>query len=141
MKLFLVVALTILCACGEDPTTPSNVSLIGSWTSASENLFTLSDIRMEVNQQDTGIVKGHWFAHSTGGNAGCAVATPCDGDGFVVGRNTISRVEIELLGAGKFDGRLVDDHTLRGTFALGDRYDTVTFTRKSLTPSITMVTR
>jgi hypothetical protein len=141
MKLILAFTLLIACACAEDPTTPSNVSLIGSWSSASVNLFTLSDIRMELNQQDTGIVKGKWFAKGTGGNGGCPVGTPCDGDGFVVGRSTISRVEIELLGAGKFDGRLVDDQTLRGTFALGDRYDTVTFTRKSLTPQITMVTR
>ena len=141
MKLFLAIALIAACACAEDPTTPSNVSLIGSWTSTSKNLFTLSDIRMELNQQDTGVVKGKWFAKGTGGNGGCPVATPCDAFGFVVGRNTISRVEIELLGAGKFDGRLVDPQTLRGTFALGSGYDTVTFTRKSLTPSITAGTR
>lgn len=141
MRLFLAIALLAACACAEDPTTPSNVSLIGSWTSTSKNLFTLSDIRMELNEQDTGVVKGKWFAKGTGGNGGCAVATPCDGFGFVVGRNTISRVEIELLGAGKFDGRLVDAQTLRGTFALGSSYDTVTFTRKSLTPSITVGTR
>jgi len=141
MKLILTFALIVACACSPEPTTPSNVSLIGSWSSPSKNLFTLSNIRMELNQQDTGVVKGKWFAKGTGGNGGCPDKTPCDGNGFVVGRNTISRVEIELLGAGKFDGRLVDDHTLRGTFALGSDYDTVTFSRTSLTPAVTVVTR
>lgn len=135
MKLFLTFALILACACAQEPSTPSDVSLIGSWSSPSVNLFTLSNIKMELNQQDTGIVRGKWTAHSTGGNAGCLVGVPCDGFGHIVGRSTVSRIEIELLGAGKFDGRLVDERTMRGIFALGDRYDTITFSRVSLVPA------
>lgn len=141
MKLFLAIALILACACAEEPNTPSNVSLVGSWRAPGANLFTLSNFRMELNEQDTGIVRGKWFAHSTGGGAGCPANKACDGFGFVVGRTTISRVEIELLGAGRFDGRLVDGNTLRGVFEVGSDFDTMTFSRTSITPSLTRVAR
>ena len=141
MKLFLSISLIIACACAEEPNTPSNVSLIGSWRGPETTIFTLSNFRMELNEQDTGIVRGKWFAHSTGGGAGCPAATPCDGFGFIVGRTTVSGVEIELLGAGRFDGRLVDGNTLRGAFEVGGNFETMTFQRTSVTPSVTKVVR
>jgi hypothetical protein len=141
MRIIVALVVVIACACAEEPSSPSSVSLIGSWSSPAVNLYTLSNIRMELNQQDTGIVRGKWTASGTGGNGGCAVATPCNASGSVVGRSTVSHVEIELLGAGKFEGRLVDSSTLEGVFELGSDIKPMIFNRTSLTPAASMVTR
>ena len=141
MKLIIALVVLIACACAEEPSAPSNVSLIGSWSSPAVNLYGLSNIRMDLNQQDTGIVRGKWSAKGTGGNGGCAVATPCDASGFVVGRTTVSHVEIELLGAGKFEGRLVDSSTLEGVFELNSDIQPMILKRTSLTPAASRAAR
>jgi hypothetical protein len=129
----LTILLIAACACAEEPNTPSDVSLIGTWKAPNANLFTLSNIRMELNQQDTGIVHGSWFARGSGGGEACPSGKPCDASGVVVGRSTIAKLSIELLGAGRFEGRLVDPGTMRGVLEVGNDYDTITFSRTSLT--------
>jgi hypothetical protein len=145
MRLIAVLLAVLICACAEEPSTPSDVSLIGSWSSPAVDIYSLSNIRMDLNQQDTGIVRGKWTATGTGGTAACSagtpVGTPCNAFGSVVGRSTVSHVEIELLGAAKFEGRLVDNSTLRGVFELGDEIQPMIFNRTSLTPAATVVTR
>ena len=86
-------------------------------------------MRMEVVQEPRGIVSGTWFAHGDGGRGGCAAATPCDTSGSLIGRNTVSQVQIELLGAGRFEGAQVETDKLRGIFAAGESFDTITFKR------------
>ena len=83
---------------------------------------------------------GTWSARGTGGGGGCPVATPCDAKGDLIGRNTVALVEIELLGAGKFEGVLLEPDQLRGIFAVGEAYDTITF-RKSSNAVSTRVTQ
>lgn len=134
MKL-IIAALILTAACAPEPTTPADSNLAGSWTAPSANLFTLSKIRMEMIQEPKGVVSGKWFAHGSGGFAGCPSFTPCDTSGDLIGRNTVAQVEIALIAAGKFEGVLVENDKLRGIFAVGDGYDTITFNRVSSTPA------
>ena len=133
----LVIGLTST-ACGPDPTTPATTNLAGSW-SAKAHLFALSNIRIEMIQEPNGIVSGKWFADGDGGGGGCLPAVPCKAFGNLIGTNTVSQVGIELLGAGRFDGVLLQGTTLRGTFTVSTSYDTITFVRKSATPSLNRV--
>lgn len=122
------VAMFLAAACAPEPTTPATTDLGGRW-SANAHLYTLSDIRMNLVQEPRGIVSGGWTAKGDGGGGGCRPSVPCDAFGNLIGRNTISQVEIELLGAGKFEGALVEPGRLRGILVVGTSYDTITFLR------------
>jgi len=135
MRLIIAAFVLLVSACADEPLTPSNVSLIGKWEAPNWNLFFISDLKVFINQQDTGIVHGGWTAKGSGGNGGCDVGKPCDAFGNLIGRNTVSVVELEILGRGRFDGRLVKPNRLRGTMQFDQAYDTITFIRTSLTPS------
>lgn len=116
-----------MTACAPEPTTPAD-TLGGVWT-ANAHLYTLSNFRLEILQEPNGIVSGKWFAKGDGGGGGCPVATPCNATGDLIGRNTVAQVEFELKGAGKFEGALLERNKLRGLFAVGTSYDTITFNR------------
>ena len=123
----------LLCgivSCAPEPTTPADTSLAGTWT-ANAHLYSLSDFRLELIQEPQGIVSGMWFAKGDGGGGGCPVSTPCDAFGNLIGRNTIAQVELELLGAGKFEGALLEADRLRGIFSVNAAYDTITFRKIS----------
>ena len=131
----VVAALTCaVLACAPEPTTPADTSLAGTWT-ANAHLYTLSNFRMELVQEPNGIVSGMWFAKGDGGGGGCLPATPCNAFGNLIGRNTVAQVELELLGAGRFEGVLVESNRMRGIFAVQEAYDTITFTKSSNTVS------
>ena len=120
-------------ACAPEPTTPADTNLGGVWAS-NARLFTLSEFRMNLVQEPRGVISGGWTAKGEGGGGGCAVGVPCNASGLVIGRNTIAQVEIELLGAGKFEGGLVEPDKMRGIFAIAADYDTITFVRTSPCP-------
>jgi hypothetical protein len=115
-----------MVSCAPEPTTPANTNLSGLWKSDA-HLFALSQFKLTLTQEPQGIVSGGWAAKSDGGSGGCQ--TPCDAFGLLIGRNMVSQVELELLGAGKFEGTLVDRNRLRGIFAVGTGYDTITFVK------------
>ncbi|MDO8501564.1 MAG: hypothetical protein Q7S20_06950 [Gemmatimonadaceae bacterium] len=117
-------------ACAPEPTTPATSNLAGVWT-ANAHLYTLSNFRLELIQEPQGIVSGKWSARGDGGGGGCYPDIPCDAFGNLIGRNTIAQVELELLGAGKFEGALVEPDRMRGIFAVNTSYDTITFVRSS----------
>lgn len=118
----------LILACAPEPTKPADSNLGGVWTS-SAHLFSLSQFKLTLIQEPAGIVSGGWAAKGDGGGGGCLPETPCDAYGFLIGRNMVSKVELELLGAGKFEGTLVEPNRMRGIFAVGLGYDTITFTR------------
>jgi len=122
--------LLAVMACAPEPTTPATTDLGGSWTS-SARLSTLSNLRMNLVQEPRGLVSGGWTAKGEGGGGGCSPSTPCNASGHLIGRNTIARVELELLGAGKFEGVLAEQDRLRGAFLAGTAADTITFFRIS----------
>ena len=88
---------------------------------------------MQIVQEPKGIVSGKWFATSVGGGGGCTPTNPppCSISGDLIGRNTVSQVEIDLIPAGKFEGQFEENSRLRGIFAVGDGYDTITFNRSA----------
>src|SRR5512141_2929428 len=128
MRLKVLPLLATFAACAPEPTTPADTSLAGVWT-ANAHLYTLSNFRRDLVQEPKGIVSGSWSAKGDGGGGGCREATPCDAFGQLIGRNTVAQVELELLGAGRFEGVLVEPNRLRGVFAVGTGYDTITFNR------------
>lgn len=125
---FTLVAL----GCAPEPTEPASTNLAGVWK-ADAHLYTLSNFRLEMIQEPQGIVSGMWFADGDGGGGGCLEGVPCKAFGNLIGRNTVSQVELELLGAGKFEGVLKQGSTMRGTFSVELNYDTITFVRTSAT--------
>jgi hypothetical protein len=118
----------LFTACAPEPTSPADTDLGGLWTS-NANMFSLSEIRMNLIQEPRGIVSGTWSAKGSGGRGGCAPNVPCNASGQIIGRNTVSQVQIELLGAGKFEGGLVELNKLRGVFVIVNDYDTISFAR------------
>jgi hypothetical protein len=131
MRIISAIALIVtVAACGPEPNTPSDESLAGVWIS-SAHLYSLSNFRMTLIQEPKGIVSGTWTAKGDGGNGGCLPATPCNATGNVIGLNTVAQVEIALIGAGRFEGALLEQNRLRGIFAVGASYDTITFMRTS----------
>jgi hypothetical protein len=86
---------------------------------------------MTIIQESQGIVSGTWTARGAGGAGGCKPSIPCDASGSLIGRNTVSKADIELLGAASFEGVLVAPAKLRGALLFGPSYDTITFNRIS----------
>jgi hypothetical protein len=132
MKLSLSLILLCTIACAPEPTDPSSTSLAGTWTS-SAHVFALSNIRMSLIQEPQGIVSGAWTAKRDAGSGNCTQTPSCSVSGDLIGRNTVSQVEIQVLGAGRFEGGLVESNSMRGIFAVQDAYDTITFVRSAST--------
>ena len=123
MRLNLLVLLLALTACAPEPTTPSDKSLAGTWNSGN-HVFTISSVRLSLVQEPEGVVSGEWSIKVDDGT---------QRSGSVIGRNTVAQVEIELLGLGQFEGVLVETNTLRGVFAIGEHFETITFVRGAAT--------
>ena len=116
----------LLSSCAPEPTDPATTDISGVWTSDA-HLFALSQIKLTLTQEPAGIVSGGWSAKSDGNSGGCA--EPCDASGLLIGRNMVSQVELELLGAGKFEGTLIERNRLRGILAVGTGYAPITFVK------------
>jgi hypothetical protein len=122
-------------ACAPEPTSPADTDLGGVWT-ATAHLYTLSNFRLEIVQESQGIVSGKWSAKRDGDGTGCQTGTLCDSGGDLIGRNSVSQVEIQLFGAGRFEGVLIQPNQLRGIYAVNESYDIIVFNRTSTTVSI-----
>jgi len=120
----------LITACAPEPTTPSTVDIGGVWTSDA-HLFALSQFKLTLVQEPKGIVSGGWAAHGDGGAGGCAPNVPCEASGHLIGLNTVAKINLELLGAGSFEGALLEPTKLRGAFTAPSGFDTITFTRIS----------
>jgi hypothetical protein len=112
--------------CAPEPSAPATIDLGGVWTS-NAHLFSFSQIKLTLVQETKGIVSGGWSARGDGGAGGCAPGVPCDAFGNLIGVNTVSKVNLELLGAGSFEGVLMEPTRLRGAFSTPGGYDTITF--------------
>jgi hypothetical protein len=130
--IILTLGLVVLgIACAPEPTEiDTNIDVGGVWTS-NAHLFGLSQIGMKLVQEKKGIVSGTWTAKGDGGTGGCPPDVPCDASGTVIGLNTVSKSDIELLGAATFEGVLVEPGILRGALIHPIGYDTITFIRTS----------
>lgn len=129
MRIIPAIAIAIaLAACAPEPNSPSDESLAGVWTS-NARLYSLSNFRLNLIQEPRGIVSGTWTAKRDNAPINCLPLTTCNSSGEVIGRNTVAQVEIQLIGAGRFEGSLLEQNRLRGIYAVGESYDTITFVR------------
>jgi hypothetical protein len=122
----IAMSAMLTAGCAPEPTTPSTTDIGGVWTS-NAHLFSLSQFRLTLVQEANGIVSGGWSARGDGGAGGCAPSIPCDASGLLIGLNTVSKINLELLGAGSFEGVLIEPTRLRGAFSAPAGYDTITF--------------
>lgn len=122
----IIGSLMIAAGCAPEPSAPATTSLGGVWT-ANAHLFSFSQFKLTLVQEPNGIVSGGWSARGDGGAGGCAPSVPCDAFGNLIGVNTVSKVNLELLGAGSFEGVLTEPTRLRGAFSAPAGYDTITF--------------
>lgn len=114
-------------ACGREPTDPSRTDLSGVWRSSDRDLY-ITNIRMTLIQPSPGVVTGKWVADGRTDNF-CTPGVPCGDSSVVSGRNEVSQVVLELLGAGTFVGELAKQDTLKGIIrSQGTNYH-VTFAR------------
>lgn len=121
-------SLLIAVGCAPEPSAPATTKLEGVWA-ANAHLFSFSQLKLTLVQEPKGIVSGGWTARGDGGAGGCAVGVPCDASGNIIGVNLVSKVALEILGAGSFEGVLIEPTRLRGTFSAPGGYDTITFIR------------
>lgn len=115
-------------ACGRLPTDPSRSDLSGNWNSFDRDLY-ITNIQLRMIQPVPGRVEGRWTAQGrVDGN--CPPVVPCGDSGILRGRNEVSQVVLEILGAGDFVGELVKQDTLKGIIRSSGLNFHVTFGRQ-----------
>ena len=121
------VMLVVAVACGRDPTAPSSRSITGQWRSFDRDLY-ITNIRLSLLEPSPGVVTGKWTADGRTDNL-CTAGVVCGDSSVVSGRNEVSQVVLELLGAGTFVGQWAAQDTLQGIIrSQGTNYH-VTFAR------------
>ena len=113
-------------ACGPALSEPSSHNISGRWSTAA-TIGPLSQILVDVTQQADGTIQGHWSGKANPPDAPCPPALGPAPTGGVNGSNTVFSVRWALLGAGDFQGQIIDDHTLRGSLTSCDAVYAVTF--------------
>lgn len=107
-----ITAIAFTAACGAEPTDPSKVDMTGIWRSFDRDQF-ITNIVLTLAQPAPGVVTGKWRADGRTDNV-CTPGVTCADSSIVVGRNEISQVVLELLGAGTFVGELAGPDSLKG---------------------------
>ena len=113
--------------CGREPTDPSRTNIAGTWQSFDRDLY-IRNIRMVLVESQPGVVAGQWTADGRTDNA-CTPGVPCRDSSIIRGRNDVSQVVLELLGAGTFVGERPKKDLLRGIIRSENQNFHVTFTR------------
>jgi hypothetical protein len=123
----LVTMTGLAVACGREPTDPSRTDLAGIWQSFDRDLY-IYNIQMVIIEPQPGVVVGKWTAEGRVDNR-CNVGLPCRDSSIIRGRNEVSQVVLELLGAGTFVGERPKRDLLRGIIRSQGQNFHVTFTR------------
>jgi hypothetical protein len=126
---FLAIAAVLIAGagCGREPTDPSRTNIAGIWQSFDRDLY-IRNIRMVIIESQPGVVAGQWTADGRTDNA-CTPGVPCRDSSIIRGRNDVSQVVLELLGAGTFVGERPEKDLLRGIIRSENQNFHVTFTR------------
>jgi hypothetical protein len=115
-------------ACGPPLTDPSSENITGRWGTA-DKFGPLSDMNLEITQGADGKVVGKWTAVVPGPRPVCPPELDANATGPVSGTNTVFEIRLAMLGAGDFQGQVVDENTLRGSFDSCANTYLSTFTR------------
>ena len=126
---FLAILAVLIAGagCGREPTDPSRTNIAGVWQSFDQDLY-LRNIRMVLVETQPGLVAGQWTADGRIDNV-CVPKVPCRDSGLIRGRNEVSQVVLEILGAGDFVGERPKKDLLRGIIRSETQNFHVTFTR------------
>lgn len=119
--------MVVAAGCGREPTDPSRTSLAGVWQSFDRDLY-ISNIRMVMIEPQPGVVVGQWTADGRTDNL-CTPGVPCRDSSIIRGRNEVSQIVLELLGAGTFVGERPKSDLLKGIIRSENQNFHVTFTR------------
>jgi hypothetical protein len=112
-------------ACGPSLTQPSSQDISGHWATT-DAIGPLADVQLTVTQRPDGTVSGQWSARVSQANVSCPPELGTNPTGSVSGTNTILEVRLSFLGAGDFQGQVVDGETLEGSFvSCSDAYAVV----------------
>ena len=123
---FLALATFGLLACGPSLSEPSSHDISGRWSSATA-IGPVTQIVVDVKQQAGGIIEGQWSGKVSQPNVPCPPDLGLAPTGGVNGTNAVLGVRWALLGVGDFQGQIIDDHTLRGSFTSCDVIFAITF--------------
>jgi len=110
----LVALLATAAACSKDPNAPdATTSLTGRWlTSDTVEVFTAFDVHLSQNAQ--GLISGNWVGKTRITNGQCDAIFTCAPANIVFGSNLSLGVELQILGAGLFNGQLVTKTEIEG---------------------------
>jgi hypothetical protein len=112
---WVLLVIAVLEACGPSLTQPSSEDISGRWATT-EPIGILSDVQISITQLRDGTVSGEWSATTLSPNPSCPPDLGPSPIGSVSGTNTVLGVYLSLLGAGDFEGQIVDSETLEGSF-------------------------
>ena len=118
----------LVASCGPELTRPAEINLTGAW-STTATIPPITNIQMRLNQSADGTVNGDWSGKSSIANPRCPPDLGLNPANIVTGKNTVLEVSFELLGAGEFEGQVIDSNTIRGSFVSCQRVYAVTFLR------------
>jgi hypothetical protein len=113
---------------------PSPLNLSGRWTST-DPLGTLSNLEVIINQTPDGMLTGTWSSDVSPPHPSCPPDVSDKGAGTIGGSNTVVGVQFALLGAGDFQGQIVDSAHMRGSLMSCGVIWTVSFSRSGLAPA------
>ena len=89
----------------------------------------LTAVQMTVTQQSDGTIAGQWSATVFPPIPACPSGLNTDPSGPVTGNNTVLEARLSLLGAGDFDGQVINDQTLKGSFISCEHTYPIVFSR------------
>jgi hypothetical protein len=124
----------VFAACGPPLTEPSAVDLTGRWTSV-DHVGPVFNFEMIIHQSSDGTIVGTYSSDVSPPHPPCPPDISDKAVGTVDGNNAIIGVQLSLKGVGDFQGQVVSDSTLRGSFqSCGNDY-AVTFSLAGPAPA------
>jgi hypothetical protein len=123
-----ILVLAGVLSCGREPTDPSRSNLTGHWESTDRDLY-ITNISMDLHQDEPGIVFGRWRAIGKVDNS-CPLGQICTDSSTIQGRAEVAQVVLHLFGAGDFVGEQTKTNELKGAIRSLEQNFHVTFTRK-----------
>lgn len=129
----LAVAAIVSLACGPELTDLGTVDVTGIW-SGRNSVGVITDIRLELVQDDDGTVTGSWSGKATPPASGCPPELGPSPANVVTGTTTITEVRLDILGAGVYSGNLVATTVMRGSLLSCGQHYPLEFQRVSASP-------
>ena len=124
----------VVSGCGPPLSEPSPVNLTGRWTSA-EPLGALSNLELIINQTPDGALAGTWSSDVSPPHPPCPPDVSDRGTGTIGGFNTVVAVQFALLGAGDFQGQVIDSNHIRGSLMSCSSIFAISFSRAGPVPA------